>query len=89
MEKIKNILIELIIAISIFSIIIIADLVDIQIKNSSSNFKIVQSAKNDINMGRKNVYELGDNMIELNNKLTVVYDNKLKDHTQKVKNIIR
>lgn len=89
MEKIKNILIELIIAISIFSIIIIADLVDIQIKNSSSNFKIVQSAKNDINRGRKNVYELVDNMIELNNKLTVVYDNKLKDHTQKVKSIIR
>lgn len=72
MEKIKNILIELIIAISIFSIIVIADLVDIQIKNSSSNFKITQSAQNNINNGKKNVCELVDNIIELKNKCTVV-----------------
>lgn len=72
MEKIKNILIELIIAISIFSIIVIADLVDIQIKNSSSNFKITQSTQNNSNNGKKNVCELVDNIIELKNKCTVV-----------------
>ncbi|WP_446898932.1 hypothetical protein ACSVC9_03260 [Clostridium sp. LBM24168] len=72
MKRIKSIIIELAVMIVIFSIVTVADLVDVQIKDSSQRLKNIQDMESVIIQNRKQIYELGNNIIEMNKQISTL-----------------
>lgn len=66
MKILKSIIIELAVIISIFSIVVAADLVDIQVKNSSQNLKNIQDVSLTLYRNKKQLYDLGNDIIATN-----------------------
>lgn len=69
MKKIKSIIIEVAVITIIFSIVIIADLVDIQIKDSSQNSINIQDMQGMLSNQKKELYRIENDIIKIKNQM--------------------
>ncbi|MBA5851020.1 hypothetical protein H2684_06835 [Clostridium sp. cel8] len=85
MEKIKSIITELIVIVVAFSIVFLADLVDIQTKDSYLESTDVETMEIKLKQHERELYELGNNIIEIKNNMEVLKKNIYKSKNNKDK----